>query len=146
VDDALIRERLIGTWKLVSVVREDLASGARTESFGPHPVGFINYGTDGRMIVINVRSDRRKPAGLTPTHAEKAALYDSMLAYAGSYAINSGEVVHQVDASWNETYTGLKLVRVVRFEGNRVHLSTHPAPDPIDGAMCVRTITWEKLG
>ena len=140
------RERLIGTWKLVATVREDLSSGARTEPFGQNPIGFISYGADGRMIVINVRSDRKKPAGPSPTPAEKAALYDSMLAYAGTYAIKGDEIVHHVDASWNETYTGLDLVRVVRFDGNRVHLSTRPSPDPLDGAMSVRTITWEKLG
>jgi hypothetical protein len=126
-------------------VREDVATGARSEPVGQNPIGFINYGPDGRMIVINVRSDRKKPAGPSPTSEEKVALYDSLLASAGSYTITDGEVIHHEDASWNESSTGLDLVRVVRFDGNRVHLSMRPGPDPLDGVISVRTITWERL-
>jgi len=34
---------------------------------GPHPSGYINYGRDGRMMVIIVGSDRKKPAGTVAT-------------------------------------------------------------------------------
>jgi hypothetical protein len=139
-------ERLIGTWRLVSTVSEDLTTGEKTNTWGPSPSGYINYGRDGRMIVINTGSDRRKPT-VAPSDGESLALFRSMLAYAGTYEVNGNEVTHHVDSSWNEAWTGTKQVRIATFEGdNRVRLATRPAPDPVSGRMSVRTITWEKMG
>ena len=137
--------RLIGTWKLVSVVAEDLASGEKRDAWGPSPHGFINYGPDGRMIVINTRGDRSKPQGSAPTREEAADLFQGVLAYAGRYSVNGNEVTHHVDISWNEAWTGTDQVRIARFDGDRVHLSTRPSPDPVNGRMSVRTMVWEKL-
>jgi hypothetical protein len=139
------RARMIGTWKLVSVVNEDVSTGQKTDFFGPNPAGYINYGPDGRMIVINARSDRRKPAGSSPTPAEAAELFRGVLAYAGTYTVEGNEVTHHIDISWNEAWTGTHQTRTARFEGDRVHLSTKPTRDPINGRMSVRTITWEKM-
>ncbi len=41
---------------------------------GAHPSGYINYGSDGRMIVMIVGSDRKKPAGPIATPDEAQAL------------------------------------------------------------------------
>jgi hypothetical protein len=97
------------------------------------------------MIVINTRSGRTKPTGATPTPQEAAELFQGMLAYAGSYTVNGDEVTHHVDISWNEAWTGQDMVRIARFDGDRVHLSTRPLPDPVNGRISVRTMTWEKL-
>ncbi len=145
MNDEATRARLIGTWKLVSVVNEDMATGRKSDYFGPNPAGFINYGPDGRMIVINARSDRKRPKGASATPEEAADLFKSVLAYAGTYTIDGNTVTHHIDCSWNELWTGTHQKRLARFEGNRVHLSTEPTPDPVSGTMSVRTMTWEKL-
>jgi hypothetical protein len=139
------RARLVGTWRLVAVETEDLETGKRSESWGPNPLGFINYAPDGRMMVMNVRSDRSKPAGAVPTAAEAADLFKGMLAYAGTYSIDGNEVTHHIEISWNEAWSGTNQVRIARFDGNRVQLSTKPSPDLANGRMSVRTMTWEKL-
>ena len=100
------RDKLVGTWKLVSAVSEDLATGQKTNICKGTPVGFIAYGADGRVITIIVDSPRQKPAGPTATAAEAEVLFRSMVAYAGSYTINGNQVIHRPDASWNETWTG----------------------------------------
>ena len=99
-------QRLIGTWKLVSVKARDLDSGEERDAWGPNPVGYINYAPDGRMMVINARSGRAKPKDPAPTPQEAADLFQGMLAYAGSYTVNGNEVTHHVDVSWNEAWTG----------------------------------------
>lgn len=139
------RARLIGTWKLVSVINEDVSSGNKTDFFGPNPDGYINYGADGRMIVINARTDRKRPKSASPTPEEAADLFKSVLAYAGTYTIDGNTVTHHVDCSWNESWTGTSQTRIARFDGDRVHLSTKPTPDPVSGLMSVRTMTWEKV-
>jgi Lipocalin-like domain len=137
--------RLIGTWKLISVVSEDLATGEKTDSYGPNPRGFINYSPEGRMMVINTRSDRKKPAGPAATPQEADALFRSVLSYAGTYTVADNAITHHVEISWNEAWTGTKQTRMFRFDGERVHFSTQPTADPVTGRMSVRTITWEKL-
>jgi hypothetical protein len=140
------KERMIGTWRLVATVIEDLSTGIKTDAWGAGPVGFINYGPDGRMMVINVRAGRDKPAGAVPTATEAAELFKSMLAYAGTYAVDGDTVTHHVDISWNEAWTGTSQVRKARFDGNRVYLSAEPALDVATGKMSMRTMTWEKVG
>ena len=138
-------ERLIGTWRLVAVKARDLDSGEERDVWGPNPAGFITYGADGRMSVINTRGGRAKPKGLTPTPQEAAELFQGMLAYAGSYTVKGNEVTHHVDIAWNEAWAGSDMVRVAKFDGDRVHLSTRPSHDPVNGRMSVRTMTWERL-
>jgi Lipocalin-like domain len=140
-----IAKQLHGTWKLISVIREEVPSGAKTDLMGPNPEGFITYGPDGRMMVIITRSGRTKPAGNTPTSAEADALFRSVISYAGSYTIAGNELTHHVDISWNQAWTGTKQVRYAKFDGNRVSLSTPVSPDPVDGKVSVRSLIWEKI-
>ena len=140
------RQYLLGTWKLVAAMREEIASGTKTAFLGSNPVGYITYGADGRMLVLTVAGGHRKPAGSKATPAEVEALFRSMTSYAGTYTIDGSEITHHVDVSWNESWTGTAQKRIARFEGNRVYLSTPPSLDPITGTTTVRTMTWEKLG
>lgn len=141
------REQILGTWKLVSYVGEDVATGERTDVMGAHPSGYIEYGRDGRMIVIIAGTDRRKPAGAVATPAEARALLTSLLAYAGTYTLDAAAhtVTHHIEVSWDETRTGESHVRTYRFEGERLTLTTRPSRDPASGKPTVRTVVWERV-
>jgi hypothetical protein len=140
-------EQILGTWKLVSYVGEDVASGTRTDVMGPHPSGYIEYGRDGRMLVIITGTDRRKPAGSVATPAEAQALLTSLLAYAGTYTLDTSAhtVTHHIEVSWDQTRTGESHVRTYRFEGDRLTLTTQPSRDPATGKPSVRTVVWERV-
>lgn len=142
-----IQQAILGTWKLVSYVREELPSGAKSDVMGAHPSGYINYGRDGRMMVIIVGSDRKKPAGTVPTPDEAEALITSMLAYAGTYTIDdqAKTVTHHIDISWDQSRTGTDHVRTYELEGNRIKFTTEASTDPATGKKTVRTLVWEKL-
>lgn len=138
---------LLGTWKLVSYVGEEVGSGGRSDVMGAHPTGYINYGRDGRMIVIIAGSDRKKPAGPVATPEEASALIRSLLAYAGTYTVDTAArtVTHHIDVSWDETRTGESHLRMYRLEGDRLTLTTQPSRDPATGRKTVRTVTWERV-
>ena len=142
-----IQQAILGTWKLVSYIREELPSGTKSDVMGAHPSGYINYGRDGRMIVIIVGSDRKKPAGAVATPEEAEALIRSMLAYAGTYTIDSEAktVTHHIDISWDQSRTGTDQVRSYKLEGNHITLTTEPSNDPATGKKTVRTLIWERL-
>jgi len=142
-----IQQAILGTWRLVSYVREELPSGAKSDVMGAHPSGYINYGRDGRMIVIIVGSDRKKPAGAVATPDEAEALIRSMLAYAGTYTIDSEAktVTHHIEISWDQSRTGTDHVRSYTLEGTHMTLTTEPSTDPATGKKTVRTLIWERL-
>ena len=104
---------LIGTWKMVSWKREIIATGELIDALGPNPVGYINYGEDRRFYALVVSRDRPRPANLPPSDAEKIQLFNTMLAYAGTYTVDHEKAVHHVDASWNEAWTGTDQVRIL---------------------------------
>jgi len=135
---------LLGTWRLVSVLREDLQTGVKADFFGPDPIGYITYSADHRMMVVIVRSDRQKPAGARATAAEADALWKSLVSYAGTFSINGNEITHHVEVSWNESWTGTHQTRRFRLADGRLTLETPPSPDPVDGVMSVRSMVWES--
>lgn len=141
------RQRILGTWKLVSYVRVDVASGTRSDVMGAHPSGYIHYGPDGRMMVMITSSDRKKPVGSLPTPDEAERLIRSMLAYAGIYSIDSKArtITHQIDVSWDQSRTGKLLVRSYNFDGDRLILATEPSNDPASGMKTVRTLIWKRV-
>ena len=140
-------QKLLGTWKLVSYVGEEIPSGAKSDVMGSRPSGYINYGPDGRMIVIIVGSDRKKPVGPVATQEEAQALIRSMLAYAGTYTVDSSAktVTHHIDISWDQSRTGESHVRTYTFDGDRLTLTTQPSNDPATGRTTVRTVGWERM-
>lgn len=144
---ASAQQQILGTWKLVSYVREEVASGTKSDVMGAHPSGYISYSPDGRMTVIIVGSDRKKPAGPVATPDEAEALIRSLLAYAGSYTVDSAAstVTHQIDVSWDQSRTGQLLVRHYNLDGDRLTLTTEPSNDPAMGTKTIRTLTWQKV-
>src|SRR5690242_1790615 len=98
--------KLLGTWRLRSYVREECLTGRQHNQFGENPDGYLSYSPDGRMYAIFMRRDRPAPHDAVPTEAESVHLLRSMVAYAGSYTLDTDKVVHHIDASWNQNWTG----------------------------------------
>ena len=137
--------RLIGTWKLQSLVYEAAATGQRSQPFGDHPDGYLNYSPDGRMYATGVSEDRPKPLDLVPTDEEKARLQASMFAYAGTYTTDGEKVIHHVDISWNQSWTGTDLVRFYQLNSNTLTITTAPARSAIDGEEGQFILVWKKV-
>jgi hypothetical protein len=140
------KERLYGTWRLVSDVRQDVETGAKTDNFGKHPQGFLSYARDGRMSAIEVAETRPKPMDLAKLgDAERVALFKTLLAYAGTFSFDGKVVTHHVDVSWNNNWTGTDQVRNARLEGRMLYITTNVQPSTIDGKPSIGILTWEKV-
>lgn len=138
-------QSLVGAWTLRSDSREILATGEKAPLLGARPSGTLIYTADGRVMAMVLADGRGTPAGTTATDAEALALFRTMVAYAGRYTVENDRILHRVEQSWNETWTGTDLIRFYKLEGNRLTLRTVPAPNPRDGAMSVSTLVWERL-
>ena len=138
--------QLYGTWKLVRCTSRIVETGETEDLFGKAPKGFINYGRDGRMMVLVVHEKRPSPADLASlTDGMRAELLKSMVAYAGTFTFDGKAVTHHIDVSWNELWTGTSPVRNVKLDGRRLTLSTNPEPGLNNGRLTVSVLEWEKV-
>jgi Lipocalin-like domain len=142
---ATAAEPIVGTWRLQSFVREVTATGQRYNEFGEHPDGYISYLPDGRMHAILVTNSRPKPVGALPADNEKIALFGTMIAYAGTYAIDGEKVVHNVQISWNQSWTGTQQVRFFQLQGDSLTISTAVAKSPRDGLEGRTIVVFERV-
>lgn len=137
-------EELYGTWKLVSWKRRLVDTGETVEAFGKVPRGLLHYGRDGHVFWVMTKENRAMPRELTQLNdAKRARLYDTMVAYAGTFSFDGNAATHRVEISWNETWTGTVQVRHLRFEGNRLIMATDPQPG-IDGRRSSSVFVWER--
>jgi hypothetical protein len=136
---------LLGTWKMTSWKKQSVATGEMTDALGPDPQGFITYTGDGRVSVIVVPKNRAAPAALPPSDAEKVRLFDSMFAYAGTFTLDDEKVVHHLDTTWNQAWSGTDQVRFYKLAGNKLSIHGAPAPDPFTGQDVIHRVEFEKL-
>jgi len=141
-----IRDRLVGTWKLVST--EQTMNDGTTQpfaAFGPYAHGFLIYQRDGYMCAVLINPDRQKLAD--PAHAtveEKLAAADSTFFYCGRYQIDvmQKQVVHLPEVASNPGYVGSRQIRPYEFKGDRLIFSDVEKDDP---SILSWKIVWEKV-
>ena len=139
----LTKDALRGAWRMTSWTYEIVGTGEKRDALGANPRGWIVYSPE-RVMVIVLKSDRKKPVGLVPTPDEKLALYDTMFAYSRTYTVKSDRVIHHLDMSWNEAWTGTEQVRFCKIEGSILTYMSAPAKNPLDGNEVVHTVKFER--
>jgi len=139
----LSRDLILGSWRMTSWVTKDVATGERHDALGQKPRGTVVY-TPGRVVFLILKNNREKPEQLPPSDEEKIALFDTMFAYSGSYTVESDRVVHHVDLSWNEAWTGTDQVRFCKVDEHTLTYTSSPSKNPFDGREVVHEVTYER--
>jgi hypothetical protein len=140
-DDKELRQKIVGTWTLVSVVYEDQETKTRTPVLGEHPKGRQIATDDGRWLALVTGEGRIVPK----TDEERAQALRSMIAYTGRYRVEDGKVITKVEAAWNEAWVGGEQTRLIRFEGDRLFIESPPMPHPNQNNRVVRVIViWDR--
>lgn len=140
-----IRDRLVGTWKLVSA--EQLLNDGTTRpypQYGPKGKGFLMYTRDGYMCADLVNPDRPKWVDPdNPTTEEKILAVDGTFAYCGRYEIDMKEqcIIHLPEVATNPGYVGSQQIRPYEFVDGRLVLSD---ASTIPGVVRWK-IVWEKV-
>jgi lipocalin-like protein len=133
--------QLIGTWKLVSAVMEDVETSERKFAWGTKPNGIIVLTSTGRWVAVQTAEGRRPPH----TDEERAAAFRSMLAYSGCYRTEGGQIIIKVDIAWDESWIGTEQVRTFRIEGDKLHIEAAPQPYANFGGRVMRGIlVWQR--
>jgi hypothetical protein len=140
------RDDFVGSWDLVAV--ENRASDGGVERpFGDQPRGRITYTADGFLSAHVMHAERAAFAtqGLySGTPAEKAAAYDSYIAYYGTYGVDpaAGTVTHRITGSLFPNWSGSSQTRFYAFDGDTLTLSTPPMEN--DGRTLTVHVVWRR--
>jgi len=134
-------DQLIGTWKLVSAVMEDVDTKEQKLAWGTNPNGVIVLTPTGRWIALQTADGRLSPQ----TDEECAAAFRSMLAYSGYYRTEGQQIIIDVEIAWDESWIGTKQVRTFRIEGDTLHIEAAPQPYANFGGRIMRGIlVWRR--
>ena len=121
-------------------------NGERVGLYGEHPIGFLTYTPEGRMIAIisdSLRPPLSSEDDLTVPAAERAAAFSTFGAYAGTFRIEADCVIHHVEVSSLQNWVGTDQVRRMKLEGDR--LTLWPPPSMLEGEQRAFELVWQRL-
>ena len=136
------RDRVVGTWKLVSYEVEVQATGQRSPLMGEKPTGYVTFNPEGRVFFV-LTGEARKPA---KTDQERAALLNTLIAYCGTYTVEGDKWTTNVEVAWNPEWVGTKQVRDFKLDGERLMVLTpwRVMPNWADKGMTRSIVTFER--
>lgn len=127
--EALRPEQLRGTWRLERWEAIDEA-GEVDEPYGPDPLGYVVYTTDGLMITTVSQRGRGASEAVAETDptTPSSGSTSSFVAYSGPFHLDGGDVIHTVEMSTIAAWVGTEQRRHVELsdDGRTVWLSTDP--------------------
>ena len=118
---SLGQQSLVGTWKLVSVQRE--IDGKPDPMPGKPARGYLIITP---KVYVMVQTEGTRKYG--ESAADKAALWESMTASAGSYRVEGKKLVENREVHSNESMVGTSVTRNWEIKGSRLILSDEPRP------------------
>jgi hypothetical protein len=143
-----LRDRLIGAWKLVSYEERPVDGSPPFYPMSERPMGIIMYTPDGYMSA-QLMHPNRKPftsgdwfKGTDEEYRQEASTY---IAYTGEFHVDEeeGTLTHSMFVSLFPNWLGQTQPRVVKIEGDILHLST-ALPIQSSGRTVNSFLTWKR--
>lgn len=139
------RDGVVGTWKLMSASASTADGRLIDAPFGSSPTGLMTYTREGRMTAMISHGGRKPLSGdrISSPASERAEAFATFFAYAGRYSVNGDKVVHHVEISSVQNWVNTDMVRLVKFDGDRITLRTPPLS--VGGTTQTTDLVWERL-
>jgi hypothetical protein len=136
------RDKVLGTWKLISYEVEVQATGQKGPVMGQSPTGYAAFTPEGRIFFV-LTGEARKPA---KTDQERAELLNTLVAYTGTYRVEGDKWITRVDVAWNPEWVGTEQVRTFKVDGERLQVLTpwRVMPNWADKGMTRSIVTFER--
>jgi hypothetical protein len=136
---------IVGTWKLTSFARKEVATGRTAATYGEHPPGYAHYTKGGRFLIFVVAQDRKKNEKADPTDAERIELFKSMFAWGGTYRTEGDKVIYNVDIAWVPSWIGTTRTYQAEVAGNKLTVTTPPFKSTLDGQDVVVVTNYDRI-
>ena len=136
------RNKVVGTWKLVSYEVEVQATGQKGPVMGEKPTGYATFTKEGRVFFV-LTGEARKAA---KTDQERAELLNTLVAYSGIYSVEGDKWTTNVEVAWNPEWVGTKQVRDFKLDGERLIVLTpwRVMPNWADKGLTRSIVTFER--
>ena len=138
---SLGQQSLVGTYKLVSLAPE--VDGKPFQPMGKAPHGYLVF-TPTRFITFVTAENRKFGTSVD----EKAALFDTLVGYAGTYRVEGDKLILTNEVAWVEANPpiGTPYAETFELSGNRLTKTLGPRPWPRDPSKkFIRREVWEKV-
>lgn len=119
-----MREKMIGTWRLVGFRFVDADGNPGREEDAP-TVGRMEYTTDGHMATATRQSN------------------GDYFSYFGEFELKGEQVFHHIEISAHPKLEGKTTVRDVSFEGTNLVLTA--SPPVMGGPGSKASLIWKKI-
>jgi hypothetical protein len=150
-ESSAVSEKLVGTWRLISVETTRPNAEVIYPFYGKHPEGLLIYDRSGWMSVQIVSDPKptvptvtSREAFLAAPAAEKARAVDGFYAYYGTWSVDASgsSVTHHILQSLYPGERGEEGVRQLTLDGSRLILSakTHEMGEDHE-----RRLVWERI-
>ncbi len=132
-------DALFGAWALIAAYL-DISGQSRVDYFGVEPAGSLILDRSGRMVALLTAAER----GTAP---DAAALFGSMLAYAGAFTADATTFVTMVDAAWVPGWVGTRQMRHYTIAGDGLTIRSDPMRAPqVPDVDSVVVLEWRRAG
>lgn len=139
---AFADEPLVGTWKVVSWVMDDLYTKEQKPYFGQHPQGFAIFTADKHFMILITAEGRQGGQ----TEADRARNFMTSYATAGTYRVEGSKYFLTIEVSQGPALVGSVAERDFKIEGNRMTVTTAPERTAaVEGHMTQSTLVWEHV-
>jgi Lipocalin-like domain len=143
-EEKSLGERLVGTWKIVSV-NNTRPDGSIKQIFGPNPKGIAVFDARGNTVIVLMSSDRPKFAANNRdlgTADEYRATVQGTHAYFGSYSVIEKEntLIFHVEGNTFPNQEGIDTKRLISIDGDKF---TWITPNPSVGGKS--EAIWERV-
>ena len=136
-----INSPLVGLWKLTGNTTKIVATGALERQAGEHPSGYQLFTMGGHMMFVQAAENRKPPAGTVATDAERVGLFNTLVAYVGTYKLNGSKVLIHFEA--NATPGIPDRTYAMEVSGDKLTLTADPFLNGL-GQQIVSIRTFER--
>ena len=136
-----INSPLVGLWKLTGNTTKIVATGAMERQAGEHPSGYQLFTKGGHMMFLQAAENRKPPAGTIASDAERVTLFNSLVAYAGSYKLDGSKVYIHFEANAIPGVPDRSYA--MEISGNKLTLTAEPFANSL-GQQIVSIRTFER--
>jgi hypothetical protein len=137
-----LHSSLVGLWKVTSVANKLVPTGEIVHPFGEHPSGNQLF-TPGGHVMFSMFGKRRNVASLNTAEVDRAALFNALVAYTGTYKVDGSKVILHFEASANPGTSDRTYVADI--SGNQLMLTSEPFTGGITGQRIITIRTFERV-
>jgi len=136
---------IVGVWKVVSIETKEVQSGKVTRPLGDQLTGTFTFTRGGNFSGMVFRTDRKPPVAPNATDAERVALFNSLVAYNGTYRTEGDKLVMKIENSHIQSWNGTERTLTIEVSGRRLAGRSAPLKVASTGLDVVAEKVWVRL-